>query len=150
MRKSVGGSIDDCLWGDQHCWSWGGLMIASEVIASEGINTIDPLGGIDDHLWGDQHCWSWGDWQLPLRWLPLRGSTLLQVCNWQRGSTVNFHFCMNRWLQICPQINRGNHLFMQKWKLTVDPLFVDDCGSPHDLCASRTFRAKNGLATSVK
>ena len=34
------------------------------------------------------------------------------------------------WGVLPPPINRGHHLFMQKWKVTVDPLYVDCWSTP--------------------
>ena len=49
------------------------------------------------------------------------------------------------WSLICPppRINRGNHLFTQKWKLTVDPLCIN-CWSapPQDQQRQSPFHAK--------
>ena len=42
-----------------------------------------------------------------------------------------------------PPINKGDHLFMQKWKLTVDPLCVDHQSGPPGSTEAITFSCKS-------
>ena len=162
------GRINDCLWGDQHCWSWGS-MIASEVITSDGINTVDPgVGQICNwkredkqstftFTWKgcgstpkDQQRWSpflkKSEWKLTVD--PLFVDYRSPPQDQHRQSPFHIKVGESSLLILYLSImdlppNRGDHLFTQKWKLTVDPLFVDDCWSPppRSLCP-RTFRAK--------
>ena len=66
---------------------------------------------------------------------PLCQSLICPPQDQQRQSPFHVKVKVDCWSSLCqsliPRINRGNHLFMWKWKLTVDPLFVNH-QSPQD------------------
>ena len=104
--KSVGGIDDglwgDCLWEDQHCWSWD--------------------GGIDNRLWEDQHCWSWGGGLTiaseRINTVDLGGLMITSEAEEKRGQVSIQLFSDNRvffWMS-----NVCNSYMQEKWVTSVE------------------------------
>ena len=72
----------------------------------------------------DQQCW------LPLHQLSITSTLIIDLPH-RSTEAIAFSHESESWLLILyeaivdPRINRGDHLFMQKWKFTVDPLWGD-------------------------
>ena len=130
MINTVDLGIDDCLWGDQHCWSWGStiasevitseaitlLILGASTIASEAVNaeaiifeaTVDPGGGsmIDIEVIDDQHRANW--------WLTQTGST--------QNSIVGIARCIMVILSPAPVSLRHTvfHLLCEIWDILAE------------------------------
>ena len=130
----------------------GGLMITSEAIASERINSqlsllhakaiasVDP-GGVNNCLREDQQStFTWnGDylcWSLGHQWLCQRGSTVncIMGISWCIMGNLLSSTTELQANSICTCCVKSG-IYCEIW-------------DTWDLCAPRTFRAKHGLATS--